>query len=243
MRRSLCVGTMSPCRILVPTMLNDCEKLQMDMALEVKRLCDKHNLRVFLAYGSLLGAVRHKGFIPWDDDIDLWMPRSDYEAFMRLCEKDLAPRWQLQTIETDPALGQLLAKIRARGTRFVHRNSTQVDMDQGIYIDLFPIDNAPDGKVRRRLHAGIHYVLRREMVRRSGYGLSRRGERWAKLIRVPMLLVPTRTVIRLLKRNATRYNAVDTRSMVSLAGAYPYRKEVLCRDWFADRTSFDLRRP
>lgn len=210
-------------------------QFQLEMALEVKRICDSHGLAVFLAYGSLLGAVRHKGFIPWDDDMDLAMLRRDYDAFVQLCDTELGSKWYLQTIESEPGFGQGFAKVRAHGTRFVHRDSTKVAMRQGVYIDIFPLDNAPNGRFARWIQAAINWSVRRELVRRAGYGLSPRGERIARVIRVPMLVVPTRLITRLLMSNATRFLTYDTASVVSLFGGYPYEREALRREWLADR--------
>ena len=77
------------------------QNCQLDMAIEVKRICEKYKLRYFLAYGSMLGAVRHKGFIPWDDDLDIGMPREDYDQFVFICQTDLDPDYQLITWKND----------------------------------------------------------------------------------------------------------------------------------------------
>ena len=84
----------------------DLRKLQMielEMLLEIDRICRKHNIEYFLSSGSLLGAVRHGGFIPWDDDLDIYMMRKEYERFLDICRTELnAEKFFMQTYETDP---------------------------------------------------------------------------------------------------------------------------------------------
>ena len=87
-------------------------------------ICEKYHLRYFVAFGTLLGTVRHKGFIPWDDDIDVGMPREDYERFLQIAQKECGEEYFLQTVDTDPEYHLYFAKLRMNRTRFVE-NSLQ----------------------------------------------------------------------------------------------------------------------
>ena len=109
---------------------------------EIVRICNKHNLKYYLIGGTLLGAVRHKGFIPWDDDLDIVMPRRDYIKFCELCSTELAPEFYLHGIDTDPTYWLIFAKIRKRNTLFNERSIVPISAPKGIYVDIFPLDEA-----------------------------------------------------------------------------------------------------
>lgn len=114
----------------------------------VHQICTTHNLRYSLAYGTLIGAKRHGGFIPWDDDIDLIMPREDYEKLLMIW-KDTAPEgYVLQNIHTNPDYTNTFSKIRKDHTTFLQdENESEKSYHKGIFIDIFPADRVAGGKV------------------------------------------------------------------------------------------------
>ena len=105
--------------------------------------CKENELRYYLLGGCVIGALRHGGFIPWDDDIDIIMPRRDYDRFCKLAPKRLSDEYFLQTYFTDKNYPNPFAKIRLRGTEFVESITERSKMKGGIYIDVFPFDNFP----------------------------------------------------------------------------------------------------
>ena len=113
---------------------------------EFHRICEAHNLLYILDYGTLLGAVRHKGFIPWDDDIDVSMPRKDYEKFLEVCEYSLKESFLLQTNKTDPNYFYPYAKLRISDDRLKENLVSHFDMIHGPWIDIFPFDYRFDDK-------------------------------------------------------------------------------------------------
>lgn len=120
--------------------LNRLQALQLAMLKECLRLCEKHRLRYYLLGGSALGAVRHSGFIPWDDDIDIGMPRPDYDTFVAAAKTELRGGLFLQTRETDPLYPQPYAKVRDPSTTFIESSVAHLDMNHGVYLDVFPLD-------------------------------------------------------------------------------------------------------
>lgn len=113
---------------------------------EVDRLCREHHLRYYLVGGSNLGAVRHKGFIPWDDDLDIAMPRKDFDRFIELTDskntganKVLSDKFYLRWITTEDYYNQDFAKICLKGTLF-QENYGKAAQNAGIYVDVFPFD-------------------------------------------------------------------------------------------------------
>ena len=132
--------------------IQELRQIQMGILDEVHRFCEAHGLRYFLSSGTLIGAVRHKGYIPWDDDIDIYMPREDYEKLMVIGAKGLPDNLHLQTNETDPAYMMPFAKIRLGDTFFPEGGKGYDRLKfQGIFIDVFPYDKLPqDPEIARR---------------------------------------------------------------------------------------------
>ena len=109
---------------------------------EIAEICGKHGLRYYLAEGSLLGAVRHNGFIPWDDDVDIAMPRADYDRFVGRCGEELGSRFYLDWITTNPSYHHEFAKVCIKGTEFVESVSESSSVSYGIFVDVFPLDES-----------------------------------------------------------------------------------------------------
>ena len=116
----------------------------LEILLEVDRICKKHNIRYWLSSGTLIGAVRHKGFIPWDDDLDIEMLLPDYERLMRVLPDELPSTMALQSQDTDPNYFFFYAKVRDRRSHLEEGNRyDRVGKEQGIYIDIFPFYKQP----------------------------------------------------------------------------------------------------
>jgi len=121
--------------------MNDLQKKELEILKEFIRVCDKLKLNYYMAGGSLIGVIRHKGFIPWDDDIDVCMLRKDYEEFLKKAQPLLKKNYFLQTYETEPGYTGNFAKIRDSKTTFIESSVKKHKINHGIYIDIFPLDN------------------------------------------------------------------------------------------------------
>ena len=121
---------------------------QLEIGKEIKRVCDENGIKYFLDSGTLLGAIRHKGFIPWDDDMDMGMLREDYERFIEIAPKELKPEYFLQTWKTDKSYPYAFAKIR-KGTVFIEAVSQKTNAHNEIFVDVFPYDIYPDDETVR----------------------------------------------------------------------------------------------
>ena len=112
--------------------------------------CEKNNLKYYLAYGTLLGAIRHNGFIPWDDDIDVHMPPQDYQKFINLFKKDNNNDYFLQTIDTEKYFHATFTKIRKNNSCMVEKEWSYMKIHKGINIDIFPLYPYPDDPKERK---------------------------------------------------------------------------------------------
>ncbi len=113
---------------------------------EVKRVCEKNDIPYFLCAGSALGAVRHQGFIPWDDDIDIGMLRKDYIRFLDIARKDLSDGYLLLDANDTPDYYVGHAKVFRNNTALVNRETAHLRIHHGFYLDIFPFDTIPEDK-------------------------------------------------------------------------------------------------
>ena len=127
----------------------DVWKIELQMLEEFKRVCKKYHLKYFAFGGTMLGAIRHKGFIPWDDDIDLAMLRSDYDKLRKVADSEFKKPYFFQTDYNDK-LFRGHAQLRNSDTTGIIINDINRDYNQGIFIDIFPLDEYPtDDKLRK----------------------------------------------------------------------------------------------
>lgn len=221
--------------------LKEVQKIQLEMAVEVKRICDENNIKYFIIAGTLLGAVRHKGFIPWDDDLDIGMFREDYDKFIQCAEKKLSSQYFLQTWDTDSGFGLPIAKVRKNGTRFVEKNSAKTSGHKGIYIDIFPFDNVPTSKIAQKIHDINTYVLKRLILCKVGYELWLDGGKLKKAVYKVINSIAKNTSLdknkKRLEKQMKKYNNYKTEYVVAFGGAYGYSRESIKREWVENLTT------
>ena len=139
-------------------------------------MCEVRGLRYYLVDGTLLGAVRHCGFIPWDDDLDVAMPRPDYELLIRNCREWLPEPLEFVSYEIDQSYPLHFGKVQDASTTLIER--PHLFYLGGIYIDVFPIDGAPGNRVLRKIHSVRYNFLRKSLYfakrdpYRHGHGVS-----------------------------------------------------------------------
>lgn len=135
---------------------------ELDMLKEILKIIDKHNLRYFMLGGTMLGAVRHKGFIPWDDDIDLGMPRPDYEKFIEICKTELNQPLKLVYYKNQDKTDRFsyFVQIQNTDTKIIQHIAKE-EYQTHVWIDIFPLDGMPGNPILRKIHAT--YLLYRRM--------------------------------------------------------------------------------
>lgn len=129
--------------------LKQIQQLELAAMKEIDQICKKHQIKYSLSGGTLIGAIRHRGFIPWDDDIDVMMLREEYEKFKKVCKNELDSRFFYQDTETDPEYLYLFDKIRINDTIFGETFLANHQIHRGVYIDIFPLDNISDNSAAR----------------------------------------------------------------------------------------------
>lgn len=138
--------------------LRKVQLIQLEIAKEVKRICEENGINYYLTAGSCLGAVRHKGFIPWDDDLDIGMLREDYEKFCRIAPHKLNNKYNFQTWLVDERYPLPFGKVRKNGTVYQEAKHAPGG-NNGIYVDIIVYDNVPSKNVR--WHLLKLYILER----------------------------------------------------------------------------------
>lgn len=131
--------------------LNQLKAIELEMLKQFISVCQQLNLKYYLIGGTLLGAVRHKGFIPWDDDIDVAMPRADYEIFISKAQELLPSKYFVQTNKTDPELPMNFCKLRNSETTFIETSVKNCRINHGVFIDVFPLDWYPEKKLKAKI--------------------------------------------------------------------------------------------
>lgn len=155
--------------VMPPEDLRKLQLIQLEMLIEVDRICKKFNIKYCIIAGTLLGAVRHGGYIPWDDDADVAMLRPEYERFCEACEKELdKARFFLQTHKNTPGYRWGYGKIRRVGTEFVRMGQEHMNFPTGVFIDIFPLDNVPENLMIRRIHNLTCTIIRKMLWSEAG---------------------------------------------------------------------------
>lgn len=224
--------------------LKKVHEIQLEMALEVKRICEKHAIKYSLIAGTLLGSIRHKGFIPWDDDLDIGMLREEYEKFVHVCSYELDSKYFLQTWESDEGFALPIAKLRRNKTKYVEKNSSYSTLHSGIYIDIFPFDNIERSSAKRIIQKNFSYILKRLLLVKMKYKVYDENEvlkkNIYKLIDKISFLFKKNKIQETLYKVMTSNNKSSSNEVVTFGGAYGFNKETIKREWLEDLTEVEF---
>ena len=141
--------------------LRKLQLLEFDILKRIKEICDANDITYFLSGGTLLGAVRHGGFIPWDDDVDVAMPRPDYEHFLRIARQEFKYPYEVLTIDTDENYIFPFAKIIDKRAK-VRTTSRKNEQIWNVWVDVFPLDSMPKNKIHFTIRK--YHILYRRMM-------------------------------------------------------------------------------
>ena len=211
---------------LTPGELRAIQLHELECMAVIDRICRTERLRYYMAGGTLLGAVRHKGFIPWDNDIDIAMPRKDYEHFLKIAPEQLGEKYFLKHYKTDPFCVVAYAKICENGTVFKEELTAHLSTHHGIFVDIFPLDFAPESRIKRQ----VEYLYRTLLKRICFVKLKikcRRGKWVSALVKIPSMFFSRSFLWNRIERNAKRMNSKPTDLIMSAYSAYGAERELM----------------
>lgn len=140
--------------------MNELQKVELGLLKEFVDFCEKNHLKYYLSAGTCLGAIRHKGFIPWDDDIDVMMPRPDYDRFLEIGQEHFSGDIFLQTWKSDPYYPYNFSKLRDSRTTYIEKTYRFTPMNHGAWIDIFPLDGCKTPKNGKRTFSIWYHSVR-----------------------------------------------------------------------------------
>lgn len=213
--------------------LRELQMCELEILKEFVRICDRFSLRYYLTGGTLLGAVRHQGFIPWDDDIDVTMPREDYDRFAHVCASALDKKFFYQSPETDANYYLSYAKLRKKNTEVYEPRFQLSKFYKGVFIDIFPLDFCPKPGLACHLLFNILAVMNYRGQIDSGEKYAPYQELSGKIGYTILRLFSRNQIVKLRKyllRISEKLSG--KRHVVIYAGAYGYYREVMPREWY-----------
>lgn len=192
--------------------LEELKRIELDILKCVDKYCRDNDLRYSLGGGTMLGAIRHKGFIPWDDDIDIMMPRPDYDKFVKGFS-GYHPDLICGIYETDSSWPYAFCKVYNNKTYWKEHGYRK---GLGVFIDVFPIDGYPSGKYKRKF-----YILKLEVLKRLLYIKSQNCENWKRVLSKPFIFfVPFSFLQKQIKSMLQRYPYEKSKFAGASVGAY-----------------------
>ena len=192
-----------------PEVLSHLQKVEMLILKDFMAICEKHNLTYFGCAGTGIGALRHQGFIPWDDDIDIALPREDYEKLIKAVEEEYGDKYHMLNTANDINYPLATTRMCLNGTVFHEHAVKNVDCDWGIFLDLYALDNAADGKLAFKWQMWCTWFWSKILILRSmpkPY-LAFKGAK-AKVVYVITSMISTKITTNLnKKKQEENYNA------------------------------------
>ncbi len=225
-------------------LLRQLQLAELDILIDVDKVCRKHNLRYYVVGGTLIGAVRHKGFIPWDDDIDISMPRPDFDKLMKIAKDELPEDLFVQTKGTDKGCYFYYAKVRRTGTYFGENKFEHTTLHKGIFIDIFPLDYVPDSPLLQKFFFKVFTCLIGMICSKSKtgeplYKTSKMPFIW--FFRIVQAILPKSFMLWLRVVLGKLANAMSKKNyLASLSGFHGFPQEVAPAEWWGDGVDIEF---
>ena len=222
-------------KLLSKEELRKLQLIELDILKEFDRICKKYDIKYSLDGGTLLGAIRHNGFIPWDDDIDICMLRDDYDKFLEVQKKELNHnKYYVESMDISNDCWILYTKLRRKDSLYSDITSNRPLSEQGIWIDIFPIDNITSNHFLAKLYFIRVYILKIILMYKNNYINSSNDKKKNKLIKYIKIVSKfynSNKLKKRLKKYINKYNNKDTKYKVCYAGVY-LNKEIVNKDLY-----------
>ena len=215
---------------MTPEKFRALQLVQASIMDDIHRVCVKNNLKYYMIGGTALGAVRHQGFIPWDVDIDIAMPREDYEKFIEIANKELDPRLECQTYKNQKHFTSphILIVLKNSSITFTSDLTNKTKSRSGIYVDILPLDQVPTDKNERKKHERDIRLIKKIKYYKAArvYASNSKFEIFIKwIIRNIFSLISWRTINDFQQKVSMKYNHLpDTGEICSTLSHYKYEK-------------------
>ena len=208
--------------------LKEHQAILLELLIEFDRVCQKHNIKYILFAGSALGAVRHQGFIPWDDDLDVALLREDYDRLMKVDHDEWNKTYYMQCEYSDHWPIHF-SKLRKNNTTCLEKyHPKDNEIHQGIYIDIFPIDNASDKLFVRKMQFYASKIVQAKSFFKRGYETDSIVK---KAVMVLSSALPLKPFLKIVKMSQNK-NSSYVHSF--LGGSINFKKGVFDRNWISD---------
>lgn len=211
-------------------MQQDIRRIQLDLLETFINVCSRHHLRYFPCGGTLLGCIRHQGFIPWDDDIDIDMPREDYEKLKEIAPSEFSFPYFFQTSQSDPEYFSGHAKLRNSTTTGIIKEDIYFNYNKGIFIDIFPLDHIPDKPLAAEVFCMFLYCFRNVIILGSPAYHAFPHRITGKLLRLPCFLIVKLLRIQRLSKIYEKlccfFQNKKNSSRIAPVSVFPLRKSV-----------------
>ena len=197
--------------------LKHLQRLELKILKEVASICEAHDLKYYAYAGTALGAIRHEGFIPWDNDMDIALFREDYDKLLEIMETELGDEYYLIHFCNREDCFFTLARVYLKGTKFQHRNAWNISYDDGIKLDIFPLDNISKSKLKR---ISYHYKLNlyKHLLMNSLFNIKSSNILFSflhSLIYYALKIIPTNVIKKRYVNCQTKYNKEETNYVTS----------------------------
>ena len=220
--------------------VEELQQLSLNTLLDVKKLLDSNNIEYFLSEGSLLGAVRHNGFIPWDDDIDICIKREEYDRFISIAKKELSDEYVLDCFETNPNHWTICAKVLMnKPTRFSLKRLEGISLSTSPGIDIFPLDNAPESMKELKDNGNKLRALRVMLWLKTGYSHDYSSIKW-KTLKLMSMFTSVSNIQKSINKIMQKHNNISTGKLINYGSLYSVEKEVFDASWFEDKEYMDF---
>lgn len=217
-----------------PETLRKLQLKELDTLVYFKEFCDKNNLLFYLCGGCCIGSLRTGGFIPWDDDIDILMPRDDYEKLYKLWDNVKHERFKLLRTDEKIFTGNIFTTIVDTETTCVKANQAHLDIPFGIMMDIFPIDGCPKGKFKRtmqKLNAMIYSLFLAQIVPENHGGIMALGSKF--LLSIVKSPKAREKKWRNAERRMSKYKISDCEYITELCEGVHSMQPEYPKEWFA----------